>query len=140
MKGGRQRSWNVARKTSLAALVIGAVLAAVLIGYRLTAPEIVVENTGRAPVLEVTVKLPSSRVVFGPILAGDTQTIYHSASQADGVYEHAVSFIEGPSLIGRCGNVTDSEHGKRLHLVIRGPEAAECLESNKFFLGNTLRN
>ena len=116
----------------LVALLVGALIIGVMIS-RLVSPEIVIANAGSIPVREVIVQLPSSRVVFGAVQSGGESAIYYGASQADGAYEYSVLLEDGSSWSGRCGYVTDSDHGKRLRLTILGADRSECVEDNKLF-------
>jgi hypothetical protein len=114
------------------ASVIGLFMAGVL-AYRLASPEIVIANLSEATVEEVVIRLPSNRIAFGQIAPGKESVIYYSASQAEGEYNYEVQFPGQLALSGNCGYVTKSEYGKRLQLVVLGPEAVECRESNKIF-------
>lgn len=120
-------------KLQIALVVLTGTLVASWFGYRLVAPEIAVANVSRKTIEELIVHLPSSRVSFGELPAGTEQSIYYSASQADGAYNYTVRFVDGKALSGMCGYVTNSEFGKRLQLVVMDPENAECRESNKVF-------
>jgi hypothetical protein len=112
----------------LLALVV--VTTSALYGFRLVSPEIVVINSSNAVIDEVAVRLPSSRVVFGPIAPGQESTIYYSLDQADGAYEFTVNFTSGSRSSGSCGYVTSSQFGRRLEMRI-GVDGVICLESDK---------
>jgi hypothetical protein len=120
------------RPLVIAAWLIGLILSGVFV-YRLATPEITVANASQSEIEEVVIQLPSNRVVFGEVPPGAASTIYYSASQADGAYDYSVRFPGEPVLSGSCGHVTKSDHGKRLQLIILGPESVECRESNKIF-------
>lgn len=113
-------------------LIVGLFIVGVLT-YRLASPEIVIANLSQVTLEEVAVRLPSNRIVFGKIAPGEESVIYYSASQADGEYNYSVKFTGQHTLSGSCGYVTNSDYGKRLHVVVLGPEAVECREGNKIF-------
>ena len=46
--------------------------------YRLLSPKVVVTNHSGFPIQEVTLNLPTSRMIFGAVEPGGTSTIYYS--------------------------------------------------------------
>lgn len=120
-------------KSQIALVALAVSTATGWFGYLLVAPEISVANVGRTTIEELIVQLPSSRVTISELIPGADQSIYYSASQADGTYDYAVRFADGQELSGQCGYVTNSEFGKRFQLVVIGPDNAKCRESNKVF-------
>ena len=99
--------------------------------YLIGSPEVVIVNQSSQNIDEVTVKLPSSRIVFGSISPKSESTIFYSWSQAEGMYEYQVSFAGGSSQIAKCGYVTHHEIGKRLTLIVHADLTVSCDESSK---------
>ncbi len=115
----------------VALLVLSAALG--VIGYRLGSPEIQISNASAVAIEEVVVTLPNNRVAFGTIQPSGSSTIYYSADQSEGRYRYSIRFDASPSLSASCGSVSNRDYGKRLNLVVRRPDLAECEESNKVY-------
>lgn len=119
-------------KKSIISIVILLVLLLASLGiYLIGSPEVVIVNQSSQNIDEVSVKLPSSRIVFGSIPPKSESTIYYSWSQAEGVYEYQVSFADGSSQTSQCGYVTHNEMGKRLTLIVHADLTVTCDESSK---------
>ena len=119
-------------KKSIISIVVLLVLLIASLGiYSIGSPEVVIVNRSSQNIDEVTVKLPSSRIVFGSISPKSESTIYYSWSQAEGMYEYQVSFAGGSSQTAKCGYVTHHEIGKRLTLIVHADLTVTCDESGK---------
>lgn len=119
-------------KKSIIGVVVFLVLLTASFGvYVIGSPEVVIVNQSSQNVNEVTVELPSSRIVFGSISPKSESTIFYSWSQAEGRYEYQVSFAGGSSQTAKCGYVTHHEIGKRLTLIIHADLTVTCDESSK---------
>jgi hypothetical protein len=121
------------KKLLITFVVIFGLVVAGVFTYRLASPEIVISNFSQLTAEEIVIQLPSNRIVFGEVVSEAESAIYYSASQADGTYNYSVKFPGKPVFSGSCGYVTNSDYGKRLQLVLLGPEVVECRESNKIF-------
>ena len=119
-------------KKSIISIVVLLVLLIASLGiYSIGSPEVVIVNRSSQNIDEVTVKLPSSRIVFGSISPKSESTIFYSWSQAEGMYEYQVSFAGGLSQPAKCGYVTHHEIGKRLTLIVHADLTVTCDESGK---------
>lgn len=119
-------------KKSIISIVVLLVLLIASLGiYLIGSPEVVIVNQSSQNIDEVTVKLPSSRIVFGSISPKSESTIYYSWSQTEGIYEYQVSFTGGSSQTAKCGYVTHHEIGKRLTLIVHADLTVTCDESSK---------
>lgn len=119
-------------KKSIIGIIILLVLLIIFLGLYVTgSPEVVIANQSSQNIIEVIVKLPSNRIVFGSISPESESTIFYSWSQAGGMYEYQVSFADGPSQSGKCGYVTNHEIGKRLTLIVHADLTVTCDESSK---------
>ena len=119
-------------KNSIIGIIALMVLLVVFLGlYAIGSPEVVIANHSSQNVIEVIVKLPSNRIVFGSISPKSESTIFYSWSQAEGMYEYQVSFAGGLSQTGKCGYVTHNEIGKRLTLIVNANLTVTCDESSK---------
>jgi len=123
----------VIKKLCIALVLVVVAMLLGLFAYRLATPEIEIKNSGTAAIAEVVITLPSNRVVFGPIEPGASSTIYYQIDQAEGTYQYVVRFENEVSLSGSCGYVTSAEYGKRLRLIVHGPQSAECVEIDKIY-------
>ena len=119
-------------KKSIIGIIVLLVLLVAFLGlYAIGSPEVVVENQSSQNVIEVIVKLPSNRIVFGSISPKSKSTIFYSWTQAEGMYEYQVLFADGLSQTGKCGYVTHHEIGKRLTLFVQADLTVTCHESSK---------
>jgi len=119
-------------KKSIIGLVVLLVLLTASLGvYLMGSPEVVVVNQSNQNINEVTVKVPSSRIVFASISPKSESRIFYSWSEAEGSYEYQVSFAGGSSQPAKCGYVTHHEIGKRLTLIIHADLTVTCDESSK---------
>ena len=119
-------------KKSIISIVVLLVLLIASLGiYLIGSPEVVIVNQSSQNIDEVTVKLPSSRIVFGSISPKNESAIYYSWSQTQGMYEYQISFAGGSSQTAKCGYVTHHEIGKRLTLIVHADLKVTCHESSK---------
>ena len=119
------------KKSIISIAVLLVLLIASLGIYLIGSPEVVIVNQSSQNVNEVTVILPSSRIVFGSISPKSESTIFYSWSQAEGMYEYQISFAGGSSQTAKCGYVTHHEIGKRLTLIVHADLKVTCHESSK---------
>lgn len=101
------------------ALVIGililiSTMAFCYFGYFYITPNVTVVNASHQKVPSFIVTIPNSRLDFGGIGPGETNTIYYSIAQADGRYSAMVTTSDGVTLRKTCGAVTKNEIHKRV--------------------------
>jgi len=124
---------TILRRLLIGVLIVACISLAGLFVYLQAVPKIIVINQTDHMIDEVEVELPSSRVVFDGISPGKESTILYSARQSDGAYQYSVRFFSDQNLTGECGDVTSTQFGKRLTLIVRGLEDVECRESQRLF-------
>ena len=89
-------------------------------------PAITVVNSGQQAIVETSVRLPSSRVVFDRIGAGSQATIYYSPNQTDGVYHYRLQLADDTIIENRCGYVTNNQWGQELVLTLLPDGSVHC--------------
>ena len=119
------------KKSIIGTIVLLVSLGALLRVYLIGSPEVTIVNQSGQHITELTVKLPSNRIVFGSISPESESTIFYSWSQEEGMYEYQVSFSGGSNQNGKCGYVTPYEIGKRLTLIVHADLTVTCHESSK---------
>ena len=83
-------------------------------GYFYVTPNVTVVNSSQNSVPSFVVTLPNSRLNFGSLDPGATNTIYYSMDQSDGNYSANVVTSDGSKLHKSCGSVTKNELHKRV--------------------------
>lgn len=106
------------RKTVLSIILFGFVALAVLAGYHLLSPKIVLVNESGQEYEEFVVKLPASCVSIGPILPGTEQTIYYSFQDMDGTIAYALRSQGREITNGSFSYYSDGELARTIRFVI----------------------
>lgn len=94
-------------------------------------PELILLNDTGLEIERAQVILPSSRVTFPSLKAGQRVTRYYQLEQQDGQYEYFVEFSNDELVEGSCGYITAHEAGKRMLLHVQGPDKVQCVLSSK---------
>ncbi|WP_155250823.1 hypothetical protein [Pseudoalteromonas luteoviolacea] len=93
--------------------------------YFFIKPSVTVINESENVITEAIVRLPESRLNFGSIGHKQENTIYHSLSQNDGSYNYSFK-IDGNTITGTCGYLTNSEFNKRFVLIVSKSNLVGC--------------
>tara|TARA_R110002072_G_scaffold1780_15_gene15021 strand:- start:3193 stop:3582 length:390 start_codon:yes stop_codon:yes gene_type:complete len=94
--------------------------------YFYITPNVTVVNALHQKVPSFIVTLPNSRLDFGAIAPGETNTIYYSFIQADGRYSTMVTTSDGSTLRKTCGAVTKYKIHKRVIITYTGTQGITC--------------
>lgn len=78
------------KKLLVIVVIATTTIAGSVVGYRFSSPKVIVENLSDAPIEEVVVKLPTSRVSFAEIAPGNTSTIYFAPQDHGGNIQYSV--------------------------------------------------
>ena len=90
-------------------------------------PSVTVVNNSTTRLSTAQVTLPSSRLDFGAIPAGEANTLHYSLSQpTDGAYQYTFIKSDGEQYINRCGYVTNNEINKRVILTLESSGGVTC--------------
>ena len=99
------------------------------LGYLRLLPSIQIDNLTSKTLSLAKVQLPSNQLDMSPIAPGQSQEIYYSPQQKDGVYRYIFEFSDGTQITGSCGYITQSEYTKRVLISIRSATDIKCYES-----------
>ena len=105
------------------ALLLALALLTLLLWAR---PAITVINSGQQAIVETSVQLPSSRVVFDRIDPGSQASIYYSPNQTDGVYRYRLRLADDTIIESSCGYVTGNQWGQELRLSLLQDGSVRC--------------
>lgn len=112
------------------ALIIVIALTATILagyfGYFFITPNVAVVNASSGDVSSFVVTLPNSRLDFGALKSGETNTIYYSIAQSDGSYSTMVITKDGRKLNKTCGTVTENEIHKRVTITFTETQGLAC--------------
>lgn len=100
------------------------VVAGAYVSYFRVLPAVAIENQSNSDV-QVVVALPESRLDFGVIVKGQTNTIYYSPEQSEGEYTYVIS-VDNTTLKGSCGSVRRNEYGKRFTITVTDSLQVHC--------------
>ncbi|MDE3272847.1 hypothetical protein [Pseudoalteromonas sp. G4] len=90
-------------------------------------PAITIVNNSGGDITHANIELPSSRLDFGEIKSGASNTLYYSLSQPrDGSYLYKIMTAHAITHQGSCGYVTNNELNKRLKIVITQDNRVLC--------------
>lgn len=107
----------------------GSIAVAVVAAYYLVlyvSPSIDIQNQASEDIASAIVTLPSSRLDFGDIKAGEKNGIFYSLQQDPGHYQYQLTLAGGKVVKGECGTVSGGEFGKRVHLVLTPDLTVQC--------------
>ena len=113
--------------TAAAFLFLGSVGYA---SYFALSPAVVVNNNSSSRA-EFVVYLPSSRLDFGVIEAGNINTIYYSANKGAGHYSYQIS-VDSLIIEGACGKLANNEYGKRVSITLTKLQQVQCTVTDMF--------
>ncbi|NTS78479.1 hypothetical protein HR060_16670 [Catenovulum sp. SM1970] len=99
-------------------LILGALVTLIYQVCFYLMPSITVVNLSGSVIKSAKVILPSNQLDFGQLADKETNTLYYSLEQADGVYQYRFSLASQVVLEGRCGYVTQSEYNKRVVMTV----------------------
>jgi len=90
-------------------------------------PALTIENNSGSNITHATIELPSSRLDFGVIKNGSSNTLYYSLSQPrDGAYHYKIITADAMTYQDSCGYVTNSELNKRFSIVFTQDHRVIC--------------
>jgi hypothetical protein len=105
-------------KKFIVVLVAAATLTVVgFTAYRFLSPKVVVINRSSFPIQEVTLNLPTSRVTFAAVEAGDTSTIYFSPQKLRGELYYSVQ-VNDISHDGTLLYADSTEYGRVIRIEV----------------------
>ncbi len=115
-------------KTILITLsVILACVAGAYAGYFFVSPSVTVVNASSRTIAGFVVTLPSSRLDFGVLGPGESNTIYYSLTQERGVYSTKVEIDTESSIDAACGEVSSNELHKRVTITLTEDQRIVCV-------------
>jgi hypothetical protein len=90
-------------------------------------PALTIVNNSDSNITHATIERPSSRLDFGDIKNGSSNTLYYSLSQPrDGTYHYKIITAHAMTYQGSCGYVTNSELNKRFRIEITHDNRVLC--------------
>jgi hypothetical protein len=81
-------------------------------------PSITIFNNSGLTIIASKVTLPKSKLDFGALENGQSNTIHYSLTQADGEYVYEFMLSDKSLIDGKCGYLTDNEINKRVSITI----------------------
>ncbi len=78
------------KKLVFIVVVTATIIAGGAVGYHFASPKVIVENLSNAPIQQVIVELPASRVSFAEIAPGNTSMIYFMPQNHGGNIQYSV--------------------------------------------------
>lgn len=105
------------KKLAFFVVVATVVIAGGAVGYHFGSPKMIVENLSDAPIQEVVVKLPASRVSFAEIAPGSTSTIYFMPQDHGGNIQYSVT-VGGVVRTGTQPYAVPGQIGRKIRIQI----------------------
>lgn len=99
--------------TLLAMFVLG------MVAYHYLSPKVVVENKSETTYKELIITLPKSGLSFGPILPGESSTIYYSPQEESGELKYRLIFENNTVAKGVIPYSKRIEWGTKVKFVIK---------------------
>lgn len=90
-------------------------------------PSITIVNNSENSITQVAINLPSSRLDFGSIANGASNTLHYALTQKqDGVYRYKINIANAVEDNGSCGYVTNNEINKRVIITVHKDKSVTC--------------
>lgn len=105
------------KKLLVIVVVAATIIAGSVVGYHFLSPKVIVENLSDAPIEEVVVKLPSSRVSFAEIAPGSTSIIYFMPQDRGGNIQYLVR-VGGVVRTGTQPYAASGQIGRKIRIQI----------------------
>ncbi|WP_144209482.1 hypothetical protein [Shewanella donghaensis] len=94
--------------------------------YFFISPSLTISNQSSHIIESSYIALPHSRLDFGVITEGATNTIHYDLAQFDGQYLYEISLDSGAVIKGACGYITNFEFNKRVTLTLSENTILSC--------------
>lgn len=109
-------------KVLISVAVILAIAVFAYYGSFYVMPSITIVNNSGLSIETSKVRLPNSKLDFGKLENGHSNTIHYSLTQADGEYEYKFILSDESLIDGECGYLTQNEINKRVWITINEKE------------------
>ena len=105
------------KKLVFVVVVATVIIAGGAVGYHFASPKVIVENLSDAPIQEVMVELPASRISFAEIAPGSTSTIYFMPQHHGGSIQYSVR-VGGVVRTGTQPYAVSGQIGRKIRIQI----------------------
>lgn len=114
-------------KVLFSAVVVIAIAIVAYFGSFYVMPSITLVNNSGMTIETSKVRLSKSKLDFGSVESGHSNTLYYSLNQVDGEYQYEFILSDDSVLDGKCGYLTHNEINKRVSITINENEVV-CSE------------
>lgn len=88
-------------------------------------PSVTLVNDTGAPLYRPTLYLPDNTLQFDDLAPGEQARVFYDAEQSAGRYQLEIT-LNGIRRQFTCGQLENGEWGKRMQMVVSGPQEINC--------------